>query len=335
MKIAFLTEMSFSGKIPSNLPNARTEFAWMNALDAEHFNIMNYPNVSGFDFVFIIWPKGKTELNAEGVSIANNLPKKLFNVLCESGEIIKIIPALKSKNGKICYIQEGPVWFPENYSLPEQIYHQHILAQSDVIFCHNDSDRRYYTIYNAPVTPIRSLILEDNVKEIVPNPERKFIVGGNFCRWYGGMNSYKVGRYLVEKGYQAWAPTMHNKQPGEKDLVKHLPYLNWTDWMKELSSFKIGIHMMPTVAAGTFSLNCAYFGIPVIGNNLVDTQKLCHPNTSVDVEDLYTATTKCMLLHKDESFWEECSQIAYKMCRELFIKEPWLKNMTGFLETIK
>ncbi len=38
MRIAFLTEIGFEGKVPSNHPNARTEFAWMNALDADHYN---------------------------------------------------------------------------------------------------------------------------------------------------------------------------------------------------------------------------------------------------------------------------------------------------------
>jgi hypothetical protein len=38
-KIAFLTEMGFVGKIPATHPNMRTEFAWMHALDADHYNI--------------------------------------------------------------------------------------------------------------------------------------------------------------------------------------------------------------------------------------------------------------------------------------------------------
>ena len=38
-KIAFLSEMGFVGKIAANHPNMRTEFAWMHALDADHYNI--------------------------------------------------------------------------------------------------------------------------------------------------------------------------------------------------------------------------------------------------------------------------------------------------------
>ena len=39
MKIAFFTEMEFQGKIPRNHPNMRTEFAWIVALEANHYNL--------------------------------------------------------------------------------------------------------------------------------------------------------------------------------------------------------------------------------------------------------------------------------------------------------
>jgi hypothetical protein len=46
-------------------PNMRTEFAWMNALHANHIHISNYNEVSNYDHVFIIFPKGQLNLNAE------------------------------------------------------------------------------------------------------------------------------------------------------------------------------------------------------------------------------------------------------------------------------
>ena len=45
MKIAFLTQMGFTGKVPRNHPNMRTEFAWMNALGANHSCIYNFKNI--------------------------------------------------------------------------------------------------------------------------------------------------------------------------------------------------------------------------------------------------------------------------------------------------
>ena len=66
MKIAFLTEMGFIGKVPPNHPNMRTEFAWMCALDADHYNIHNIYDVIDYDVVFVIFPKGMVFLNAAG-----------------------------------------------------------------------------------------------------------------------------------------------------------------------------------------------------------------------------------------------------------------------------
>ena len=66
MKVAFLTEMGFEGKVQANHSNMRTEFAWMHALDADHRNLYHYEEIQDYDHVFIIFPKGKTFLSAEG-----------------------------------------------------------------------------------------------------------------------------------------------------------------------------------------------------------------------------------------------------------------------------
>ena len=69
--IIFLSEMQFSGKIPSTHNNMRTEFAWMNALNAQHENIREYQYVSGYEHVYVIFPKGKLSLSAEGSTISD------------------------------------------------------------------------------------------------------------------------------------------------------------------------------------------------------------------------------------------------------------------------
>ena len=69
MKIAFLTEMGFEGIIPPNHSNMRVEFAWMCALKANHFNIHEFNKVKGYDHVFLILPKGKLNLSADGSKI--------------------------------------------------------------------------------------------------------------------------------------------------------------------------------------------------------------------------------------------------------------------------
>ena len=41
MKIVFFSESQVNGKIPRDFDNARTEYAWMMALNAPHYNINN------------------------------------------------------------------------------------------------------------------------------------------------------------------------------------------------------------------------------------------------------------------------------------------------------
>jgi hypothetical protein len=101
----------------------------------------------------------------------------------------------------------------------------------------------------------------------------------------------------------------------------------WTDWMKQLSEFKYAVHLMPTIAAGTFSLNCAYFGIPCIGNEKVDTQRLCHPELSVDVNDVEQAVYLAKRLKKDELFYEHCSKTAKENYKKLYNIEKFKEKI--------
>jgi hypothetical protein len=59
MKIAFFTEVGFEGKIPRSYSNMRTEFAWMCALNADHYNYRNIPTKK-YDLGIVIIPKKNT-----------------------------------------------------------------------------------------------------------------------------------------------------------------------------------------------------------------------------------------------------------------------------------
>ena len=71
MNITFLSEMGVEGKIPSNHPNMRTEFAWMHALNANHAPIRKYIDIKDQDHVFLILPKGELNLNTVGSKLNN------------------------------------------------------------------------------------------------------------------------------------------------------------------------------------------------------------------------------------------------------------------------
>lgn len=308
MRVAFVTEMGFSGKVPNTHKNMRTEFAWMVHYNADHFNIRRLGDVVGYDKVFIIFPKGRVFLSAEGSKLIDdtNPVTDLLN--------IDIISILKSQNNaEINYIQEGPHWWFNDYSIQDQILFYNFLSKCDVIYGHNTSDVKYYRglFPEKKIEIMKTMMVDVLVKDIKPSPSDKVIIGGNFARWYGGFESYIVA---TEFRLPIWVQTSHAMRENEElvDGLNHLPRLEWLDWMKELSSFKYAVHLMPTVAAGTFSLNCAYFGIPCIGNVEVDTQRICHPELSIDVNDVEEARNLAIKLRDDSDFYNECSSNSIK-----------------------
>jgi hypothetical protein len=326
MKIAFLSEMGFEGKIPDNHPNMRTEFAWMNALKADHYNIRLIDKVINYDHVFIIFPKGEVYLNAVGSKLINK-ENPISDILRSS-----LVETLKLTNSKVHFVQEGPHWLYNDYEIADQIYYYNMISSCDSIFAHNEHDKLYYQgiFPNKKVNVIKSLMIENLIKDIIPTKEDKTIIGGNFARWYGGFESYIVADSFET---EIWAQESHAKRLGEEmvDGIKHLPRLSWIDWMQALSSFKYAIHLMPTVAAGTFSLNCAYFGIPCIGNINVDTQVICHPKLSVDVNDIKKAKELSLTLKNDKAFYEECSYIAKNNYKLYYSIENWKESIHKIL----
>jgi len=330
MKIAFLTEMGFEGKIPADHPNMRTEFAWMHTLTADHYMIYQKSSIAkihNYDAVFIIFPKGIVTLNAVGVKLSN-----------ESNPISKllefdIVSTLKAQNNtKVFYIQEGPHWLWNDYEITDQIGFYSLLYNCDGIFAHNENDVKYYKgmFPHTNIHIMPSLMIEKSLENIVPTKENKAIIGGNFARWYGGFESYIVASKF---DVPVWAQTSHAMRPRENEMdnLYHLPRLLWTEWMRALSTFKYAVHLMPTVAAGTFALNCAYFGIPCIGNGLVDTQIKCHPDLAVDVHDVEKASRLAVQLKTDEEFYAHCSTTAQTNYNTLYTEKIFKQKLNDIL----
>lgn len=322
MKIAFLTEMGFVGKIPKNHPNMRTEFAWMYALNADHHNIFQYQIVKGYDVVVILFPQGCVMVDCHGVE----LPKRKRDVLKDLFSK-NVVDELKKSNGKIYHMQEGPAWLFNEYDIDVQFNYYSNLAECDVLLAHNQSDVHWYSglFPGKRIEVMPTLLIETNAPQKTPQ-EEKVMIGGNFSRWYGGFQSFIVAQ---EFEAQKWTQDSHSKRTNEEAIsgLNHLPRLNWIEWMSALSSFKYAVHLMPTVAAGTFSLNCAYYGIPCIGNKRMDTQRLCHPDLSVDVEDIETARYLAKKLQSEPQFYTECSEKSMSMFKEHYSLESWKKKV--------
>lgn len=328
MKYAFLTEMSFNGKIPANHTNMRTEFAWMCTLQSDHFNIHQFAEVKGYDAVFIIFPKATVKLNTVGIEMSTPGADRDITIYAKP-----IVSVLKENNKKVCAVQEGPSWFFNEYDMVTQFNFYNQFAECDVIFAHNEYDTHFYKglfpLNKVDVIP--TLMYDTNLPNF-REPTDKAIIGGNFARWYGGFQSYITA---TEFGCPIYVPASHCKRKGEEQVpnLNHLPWVMWDDWMKQLSSFKYAVNLMPTIAAGTFSMNCAYWGIPCIGNEKVDTQQHLFPELSVDVSDIHQARHLAIQLRENKDFYEHCSYYAKNQLRngKHFDKKKWLTWIEGAL----
>ena len=296
MKIAFFSERQVMGKIPRDFPNARTEYAWMMALDAEHYPLGFNPN-KRFDLGIIIVPKTKP-----------NVDLNFVREFCD----------------KVAVMQEGPHWYFQDYTIENQFNYYNTLMEADWVYCHNESDVKYYLGLGCKdVRVMRSLMITDG---LVPRSEwgDATMIGGNFVSWYGGFDSYMVAR---EIGNPIVAPSMGRKQNQEEAIedITYLPYMNWREWVTNLGQYNIGVHLMRTHAAGTFAMNCAFHGIPCIGYEGLDTQELLYPLMTIEVGDLDKAVWIGKRL-KDDKFYKLCSETATKRFNQFYTEEAWKKN---------
>lgn len=306
MKTAFLSEMGIRGKISKTHENMRTEFAWMCESNADHHNIFEYGSVRGYDQVFVIIPKGEFTLNVVGCKISNPASDRVSLLLSQL-----FVQTLRDNNTAVYIVQEGPSWMFNDWEVADQFnWYGNVLASSGIM-CHNSTDVPFYRglFPDKFVGVLPTAMIDHHIKDIVWTPEDKVLIGGNFSRWYGGFQSYIVAQ---EFGVEKWTQTSHSTRDGETLIedLNHLPRMSWLDWMKNVATFKYAVHLMPTAAAGTFNLNCAYFGIPCIGNIKVDTQRICYPDLSVDVEDVNRARKLARMLVEDKAFYSYCSDYA-------------------------
>ena len=321
-KIAWFTEGGWQGKVSLDNPNMRNDVSTKYILGAEHYPIFQIPQVlqhfgeNYFDFGIVTLPKTNTE----------QLMK--FDMMGDLKKLCK----------KTISMQEGPHWLFQDYTMEQQIWWFNTLTEFDMLFAHNIKDVSYYRgLVNKPVHKMPTLMLTEklNIKSrvdydaIFRATNTDSIIGGNMVRWYGGFDSYMVAQ---EFGVPISAPSMGRKIDREDELdINHFPYMTWIEWMNNLSKFKYGVHLMPTHAAGTFTLNCAFHGIPCIGYTGLDTQEELHPHLTVYDGDLEQAKKYARELKEDEEFYKECSESS----REYYINSLYNeKNFVPYITKI-
>lgn len=313
--IIFLSQMDFAGKIPRTHRNMRVEFAQMCTLQADHNSLFNINNIDKkYDIAILLIPKTSKDRD------------KLQN--------IDIIQEARKISSKVLFMQEGPLWIFQDMPVEQQIWHYNILSNVDGILTENQTDIKYFKGINSsiPIIDIKSLMIPDLIeKALNVKKQNKVIIGGNFTRWYGGFDSFVAARYFELPIY---APSMGRKQPNEELLVEHLPYMEWVDWIYKLAEFKYAIHLMPTIAAGTFAMNCGYLGIPCVGYGELDTQSNIHPNLTVEQGDLESAVKLVNRLKNDKDFYNEQSKLAKENYEKHHSEKVVNEYLTNFFNSL-
>ena len=297
--VVFFSESPIKGRVPRDFENARTEYSWSIMLDAEWCPLNEQPN-GRYDLGIVIIPKTNPAVNLERI---------------------------KQYCDKVSVMQEGPHWYYQDYSVEQQIHYLNCLREADWVYCHNKSDVKYYKGLGCKdVRIMRSMMIPEGLDSQSGSLYKQgILLGGNFVSWYGGMDSYLVASEVDDQKYGV---SMGRKQEQEEMIedIKYLPYMNWREWINNIGQYKVGVHLMRTHAAGTFSLNCSWHGTPVIGYSGLDTQELLHPQTTVEVGDLVKARQIIRRLYEDEFFYQECSEETLWRFKEYYSEEAWMKH---------
>tara|TARA_R100001015_G_C4633216_1_gene197861 strand:- start:219 stop:1187 length:969 start_codon:yes stop_codon:yes gene_type:complete len=315
-KIAFFTEMPFIGKVGRDHIHMRTEFAQMCAMEVDHYSYYNLERLftkhTGYDHVIMLVSK----------------TTKLRDWMVDHD----LMHYARYMGKKVWFMQEATCWIHQTMKLHHQINHYNLLNEVDGILAENFTDFEYYRgiAPEKPVHVIPTLMIEKpllNARKV--EKEDKSMIGGNCNSWYGGFDSYLVASHFKNK---ISVPKMRNvENENQLDNLEILPHIKFREWIYHLASYKYAVHLMPSVTAGTFSLNCSFLGIPCIGYKQSDTQRLCQPDLSVDHWDLEKAMHLAKRLKEDDKFYKHCSETAIENYNKHFNEEVFIKHMRKVL----
>jgi len=308
MKIAFFSEAGYEGQISRDNPNMRTDVAWVCALNATHHPIPRLHELSdnSYDVGIMILPKNR---------------KPLLNY--------PLLEQYKRVCKKVTIMQESYYNYWQDSSIEEQIWYFNFITEMDLIFCHNDVDLKYYNgLTNVRTELLPSVMITDGV---VPRNEwgDAVVIGGNFVWAYGGFDSYQVANEITDDVH---AVTTGRMKPEEEGILKHIPWMLWREWIDTLSQYDVGVQL-GTASAGTFNLNCSFHGIPCIGYSNVNTQKILHPSTTVEVGDIGGAKEIARKL-KDDKFYDKCMKETKENYERYYSEQRFVKHTTKIIESL-
>ena len=316
MKILFLSELGHTDKVPRDYRHMRTEFAQMCALQSDHLpitQIQNYQGDTDYDHVVLL--------------ISKTLQLREFLLTFDIVETARLL------GKKVWFMQEATCWIHQTMKLPHQVTHVNILNSVDGILSENVTDYKYYrgVAPNTPVHTIPTLMIEDYLLDARKiEKQDKTMIGGNCSNWYGGFDSYLVADVYDNP---VDMPKMRNTDFHDQlPRLSVLPHIEFIDWIYKLAEYRYSVHLMPAITAGTFCLNSAFLGIPCIGYEESDPQRLCQPYLSVGLYDIEKAKYLATELKNDKDFYNECSKKAIENYTKNYHETVFLKTMKDVLK---
>ena len=320
MNIKYATsEMGFEGYFPVSYPNLRVLETQLLYLEAYHLPIQK------------IFSEGKTYKG----SLLYNIGKGGFEKPYISDlyhNYHNVVSLLQEKFDEVYIYQDGEIGWWNQVDTRLQAWWYNQLRASNGILVPNSTDIPFYKglFPDKEIKVIRSVMTDEGLDKTKFKPqENRTIVTGPLTREYNGFSQVLIahnadmpidippmGESRMPKDSWEMAPNLG---------INYLNYMSWVDWMYNLSRYKIGYMMSAATASGSFALNCAYLGIPCIGDKRADTQSILFPDLAIDVFDNKKALDLTLKLKKDLDFYIEVSNKAKRLYKKEFTKEKMLK----------
>ena len=306
MRIAWFSEMGFSGQISKDYNNLKSDVALISCSGATHIPY-NFPikteEFSNFDFVMV------------------NCTRKFFT----EPQLINRIDEIK-KHCKIGFFQEGPIYDWQDWEPREKDLWRSVMKKIDIYFCSNQRDIPYYMEYvndGVPVKWLKSPINIEKINKHITDYKHRHgvLVGGTGCIWYNGDTSIDIADSINSVIFIPAMGRLKNTEPIYFSRLKNktyiLPYSDFDGWIENISNLKYAVHMMPTYAAGSFHTNMASLGIPCIGSEEIDTQRILFPELSLHTyRDIKKGKQLLKRLKEDKEFYHKVSKYAKEKVRE-------------------
>ncbi len=320
MNIKYATsEMGFEGYFPVNYPNLRVLETQLLYLESYHLPIHKILTEGKKYKGNLLYNIGKGGFEKPYIS---DLYHNYHN----------IVSLLQEKFDKIYIYQDGEIGWWNQVDTRLQAWWYNQLRAANGILVPNSTDIPFYKglFPDKEIKVIRSVMTDEGLDKTKFKPqENRTIVTGPLTREYNGFSQVLIahnadmpidippmGESRMPKDSWEMAPNLG---------INYLNYMSWVDWMYNLSRYKIGYMMSAATASGSFALNCAYLGIPCIGDKRADTQSILFPDLAIDVFDNKKALDLTLKLKKDLDFYIEVSNKAKRLYKKEFTKEKMLK----------